>query len=132
MLEQVADLARRHNLIVFSDEIYDKLILDGTPHIAFASIAPDVAVRNLRRHVQELPRPRMAHRMGYRLGRRRRSEDVYRGRPPPAASSPLRQPSRAVRDQPALEGRRTTSSKFNANCARAAISPSNGAKRPRA
>ena len=42
MLEQVAELARRHNLIVFSDEIYDKLILDGTPHIAFASIAPDV------------------------------------------------------------------------------------------
>ena len=42
MLEQVAELARRHNLIVFSDEIYDKLILDGTPHIAFASVAPDV------------------------------------------------------------------------------------------
>ena len=42
MLEQVAELARRHNLIVFSDEIYDKLILDGTPHIAFAAVAPDV------------------------------------------------------------------------------------------
>src|ERR1700677_674312 len=42
MLEQVADLARRHNLVVFSDEIYDKLILDGTPHIAFAKVAPDV------------------------------------------------------------------------------------------
>ena len=42
MLERIAGLARRHNLIVFSDEIYDKLILDGTPHIAFASVAPDV------------------------------------------------------------------------------------------
>src|SRR6202011_5217904 len=42
MLEQVAALAPRHNLIVLSDEIYDKLILDGTPHIAFASVAPDV------------------------------------------------------------------------------------------
>src|SRR5579859_6934868 len=47
MLEQIAELARRHNLIVFSDEIYDKLILDSengkeTPHLAFASIAPDV------------------------------------------------------------------------------------------
>ncbi len=42
MLEQVAEVARRHNLIVFSDEIYDKLILDGTPHIAFAAVAPDV------------------------------------------------------------------------------------------
>src|SRR5580704_13962555 len=47
MLEQVAELARRHNLVVFSDEIYDKLILpdangDATPHIAFAAVAPDV------------------------------------------------------------------------------------------
>jgi alanine-synthesizing transaminase len=43
MLEQVADIARRHNLVVFADEIYDKLILDQTPHIAFAAVAPDVA-----------------------------------------------------------------------------------------
>ena len=42
MLEQIAELARRHNLLVFSDEIYDKLILDGTQHIAFAAVAPDV------------------------------------------------------------------------------------------
>jgi alanine-synthesizing transaminase len=42
MLEQIAELARQHNLIVFSDEIYDKLILDGTPHLAFAAVAPDV------------------------------------------------------------------------------------------
>src|SRR5215467_2474286 len=43
MLEQVADIARRHNLVVFADEIYDKLILDQSPHIAFAAVAPDVA-----------------------------------------------------------------------------------------
>ena len=42
MLERIAELARRHNLIVFADEIYDKLILEDTPHIAFASVAPDV------------------------------------------------------------------------------------------
>ena len=47
MLEQIAGIARRHNLVVFSDEIYDKLILpdsngDATPHIAFAEVAPDV------------------------------------------------------------------------------------------
>jgi alanine-synthesizing transaminase len=47
MLEQIAELARRRNLVVFSDEIYDKLILDGspenpTPHLAFAAVAPDV------------------------------------------------------------------------------------------
>src|ERR1700678_4542282 len=42
MLEQLAEIARRHNLVVFSDEIYDKLILEDTPHVAFASVAPDV------------------------------------------------------------------------------------------
>ena len=42
MLEEVADLARRHNLVVFADEIYDKLILDDDEHIAFAAVAPDV------------------------------------------------------------------------------------------
>jgi alanine-synthesizing transaminase len=44
MLEQIAELARRHNLIVFADEIYDKLIIDDTPHVAMAAVAPDVPV----------------------------------------------------------------------------------------
>ena len=44
MLEQIAELARRHNLVVFSDEIYDKLILDADQHIAIAAVAPDVPV----------------------------------------------------------------------------------------
>ena len=44
MLEQIADLAREHNLVIFSDEIYDKLILDDDEHIAMAAVAPDVPV----------------------------------------------------------------------------------------
>jgi len=49
MLEQIAELARQHNLIVFADEIYDKLILDSDsqgkdPHVAMAAVAPDVPV----------------------------------------------------------------------------------------
>src|SRR5712692_6360940 len=44
MLEQIAELARRHNLIVFADEIYDKLIIDDAPHVAMAAVAPDVPV----------------------------------------------------------------------------------------
>ena len=42
MLEQIAELARRHNLLVFADEIYDKQMLDGDEHIAFAEAAADV------------------------------------------------------------------------------------------
>jgi alanine-synthesizing transaminase len=44
MLEQVAELARKNNLVIFADEIYDKLILDKDPHISMAAVAPDVPV----------------------------------------------------------------------------------------
>jgi alanine-synthesizing transaminase len=44
MLEQIAELARQHNLIIFSDEIYDKLMLDGDECISMAAVAPDVPV----------------------------------------------------------------------------------------
>lgn len=42
VLMQVVDLARRHNLVIFSDEIYDKLLFDGKEHISTASLADDV------------------------------------------------------------------------------------------
>jgi alanine-synthesizing transaminase len=44
MLEQIAELARRHNLVIFADEIYDKLILEDDELVAMASVAPDVPV----------------------------------------------------------------------------------------
>ncbi|MBZ5670336.1 MAG: aminotransferase class I/II-fold pyridoxal phosphate-dependent enzyme [Acidobacteriia bacterium] len=43
-LERIAELARQNNLVIFSDEIYDKLILDGEPHTSLAALAPDVPV----------------------------------------------------------------------------------------
>ncbi len=44
-LEQICELARRHNLVIFADEIYDKLILDeDCEHISLASLAPDLPV----------------------------------------------------------------------------------------
>jgi alanine-synthesizing transaminase len=42
LLEQVVALARQHNLIVFSDEIYDKILYDGAEHVSTASLADDV------------------------------------------------------------------------------------------
>lgn len=44
MLEEIAELARRHNLVIFADEIYDKLIMDDDPHVAMAAVAPGVPV----------------------------------------------------------------------------------------
>ena len=42
ILEQIVDIARRHELIIFSDEIYDRLVMDGLQHISTASLAPDL------------------------------------------------------------------------------------------
>ena len=42
ILEQIVDVARRHELILFSDEMYDRLVMDGLKHISTASLAPDL------------------------------------------------------------------------------------------
>lgn len=42
VLEGIVDIARRHQMILFSDEIYDRLVMDGQQHISTASLAPDL------------------------------------------------------------------------------------------
>ncbi|HXZ27740.1 MAG TPA: aminotransferase class I/II-fold pyridoxal phosphate-dependent enzyme [Terriglobales bacterium] len=42
-LEGLAEIARRHRLVVFADEIYEKLLLEGQ-HQTFAALAPDLPV----------------------------------------------------------------------------------------
>ncbi len=42
ILERIVEIARRHQLIIFSDEIYDRLVMDGEKHISTASLAPDL------------------------------------------------------------------------------------------
>ncbi len=44
ILERIADIARRHELIIFADEIYDRLVMDGEKHVSIASLAPDMLV----------------------------------------------------------------------------------------
>ncbi len=43
-LLQIIDLAQEHNLVIFADEIYDKLLMDGKQHISIASLNSDVPV----------------------------------------------------------------------------------------
>jgi alanine-synthesizing transaminase len=43
-LLKIIDLARRHNLVIFADEIYDKLVFDAKPHIPLASLASDITI----------------------------------------------------------------------------------------
>lgn len=42
ILQQIVEIAREHQLIIFSDEIYDRLVMDGEEHISIASLAPDL------------------------------------------------------------------------------------------
>ena len=42
VLEQIVEIAREHQLIIFSDEIYDRLVMDGLEHTSIASLAPDL------------------------------------------------------------------------------------------
>lgn len=42
ILEQIVEIARRHQLMILSDEIYDRLCMDGYEHISIASLAPDL------------------------------------------------------------------------------------------
>jgi alanine-synthesizing transaminase len=42
VLEGIVALARKHNLIIFADEIYDKILYDEAQHTSIATLAPDL------------------------------------------------------------------------------------------
>ena len=42
VLEELVEIARQNHLILMTDEIYDRLVMDGGEHVAVASLAPDV------------------------------------------------------------------------------------------
>lgn len=47
ILNGIVRLAREHDLILFADEIYDRLVMDGRKHVALASLAPDLMTVSL-------------------------------------------------------------------------------------
>lgn len=42
LLKEIAEIARQNDLIIFADEIYDRLLMDGNKHTSIASLAPDL------------------------------------------------------------------------------------------
>ncbi|MGD9888584.1 MAG: pyridoxal phosphate-dependent aminotransferase [Halothiobacillaceae bacterium] len=42
VLEEIIQVAREHQLIIYADEIYDKVLFDGVEHTSIASLADDV------------------------------------------------------------------------------------------
>lgn len=46
-LEEIAQIAKKYNLIIISDEIYEKLIYDGKEHVSIASLSEDAYERTI-------------------------------------------------------------------------------------
>ena len=42
VLQGIVEIARKHQLMIFADEIYDRLCMDDAEHISIASLAPDL------------------------------------------------------------------------------------------
>ena len=42
LLLELMEIAREHDLVIFADEIYDKILYDGAVHVPAASLAPDL------------------------------------------------------------------------------------------
>uniref|UniRef100_A0A8R2JVP3 Aminotransferase class I/classII large domain-containing protein n=1 Tax=Acyrthosiphon pisum TaxID=7029 RepID=A0A8R2JVP3_ACYPI len=42
LLLEIVEIARQHNLIIFADEIYDKILYDEAQHHSIAALAPDL------------------------------------------------------------------------------------------
>lgn len=46
-LEAISEFAKKNNLIIISDEIYEKLIYDGKKHVSIASVSEDTKARTI-------------------------------------------------------------------------------------
>lgn len=46
-LEMIAEFAKKHDLVIISDEIYEKLIYDGNKHVSIASLSEDAKNRTI-------------------------------------------------------------------------------------
>jgi alanine-synthesizing transaminase len=96
MLEQIADIAREHNLVIFSDEIYDKLILDDDEHVAMAAVRARRTSRDFRGTLQKLSCPWMAHRVGHSQWGCGRRQTIPGRHQSSVTCASMRQPPRAV------------------------------------
>ena len=47
LLLEIVEVARQNDLIIYTDEIYDRLVMDGLVHVPIATLAPDLFVVTL-------------------------------------------------------------------------------------
>ncbi len=112
-LEKILELARRHNLIVFADEIYDKLIFDPKEkHVSIATLATDVPIVTFNGLSKSYLVP--GWRIGWAIatGPRETAASVHGSRAPSAARALVGAASRSsTPSSRRWKVRRTTSSK---------------------
>ena len=63
VLLEIVKIAREHQLMIFSDEIYDRLVMDGEKHVSIASPGSGPVLRYLQRPVQIPHDRRLPHRL---------------------------------------------------------------------
>jgi hypothetical protein len=78
VLERIAQLAEKRNLVVFSDEIYDQMTYDGCAIRADGDTRARHALRDDVRPVEGLPRLRLPRRLGRVSGKLRGAQDFCR------------------------------------------------------
>jgi aspartate/methionine/tyrosine aminotransferase len=78
LLKEIVAIAREHGLIIFADEIYDKVLYDGVTHTSIAR-CPGRADRDLQRPVQELPLLRLPRRLDGGVGRQAPAPTTSKG-----------------------------------------------------
>ncbi len=65
LLLEIVEIAREHNLIIFADEIYDKILYDEAQHHSIAALAPDLLTITFNGLYQNLPCRRFPSRAGW-------------------------------------------------------------------
>jgi alanine-synthesizing transaminase len=76
---ELVAIAREHNLVIFADEVYDKVLYDGAKHTGHREPVGRRADADLQFAVQELPLLRLPRRLAGGLGRQESAADYIEG-----------------------------------------------------
>ena len=98
VLREIVEIARQHDLILFADEIYDKMLYDGHTHTAIASLADDVlflTFNGLSKNYRSC-----GYRAGWMVvsGEKRHAARLHRGPQHAGVDAPVRQHAGPARD----------------------------------
>jgi alanine-synthesizing transaminase len=79
LLKAIVAIARQHGLVIFADEVYDKVLYDGAKHTAIGQPVGGRADAHLQLAVQKLPLLRLPRGLAGGVGRQKPSRDYIEG-----------------------------------------------------